>query len=80
MKRLSPALAPATTSASLCPEPSLNLKKAAQERLIEKYGLGAGYRTLAGTHAMHVELEEKIARFKGTEGAVTFTSAYAAPH
>jgi 7-keto-8-aminopelargonate synthetase-like enzyme len=30
---------------------------------------------------MHVELdsEERIARFKGTEGSVTFTSAHAAP-
>jgi len=53
------------------------LKKAAQDA-IEKYGLGTGYRTLAGTHALHVELEEKIARFKGTEAAVCFSSAYAA--
>ena len=37
-----------------------------------------GYRTLAGTHALHVELEDKIAHFKGTEAAVTFSSAYAA--
>ena len=37
------------------------LKKAAQEA-IELYGLGTGYRTLAGTHALHIELEEKIAR------------------
>jgi 7-keto-8-aminopelargonate synthetase-like enzyme len=58
------------------------LEKAAQDA-IEEYGLGAGYRTvtLAGTRAMHVELdsEGRIARFKGTEGSVTFTSAYAAP-
>lgn len=53
------------------------LKKAAQDA-IEKYGLGTGYRTLSGTHALHVELEEKIAEFKGTEAAVTFSSAYAA--
>ena len=53
------------------------LKKAAQEA-IEKYGLGTGYRTLSGTHALHVELETAIARFKGTEAAVCFTSAYAA--
>jgi glycine C-acetyltransferase len=53
------------------------LKKAAQNA-IEKHGLGTGYRTLAGTHAMHVELEHKIAHFKGTEAAVTFSSAYAA--
>lgn len=53
------------------------LKKAAQDA-VEKYGLGTGYRTLAGTHALHVELETKIAQFKGTEAAVTFASAYAA--
>jgi len=53
------------------------LKKAAQEA-IEQYGLGTGYRTLAGTHALHLKLEESIARFKGTEGAVCFASAYAA--
>jgi len=53
------------------------LKKAAQNA-IDKYGLGTGYRTLSGTHALHVELEEKIAKFKGTEAAVCFTSAYSA--
>ena len=53
------------------------LKKAAQDA-IELYGLGTGYRTLSGTHALHVELEEAIATFKGTEAAVCFTSAYAA--
>jgi len=53
------------------------LKKAAQDA-IEQYGLGTGYRTLSGTHALHVELEKAIAEFKGTEAAVCFTSAYAA--
>eukprot|EP00931_Biecheleriopsis_adriatica_P080460 TRINITY_DN53808_c0_g1_i1.p1 TRINITY_DN53808_c0_g1~~TRINITY_DN53808_c0_g1_i1.p1 ORF type:complete len:399 (+),score=82.48 TRINITY_DN53808_c0_g1_i1:63-1259(+) len=53
------------------------LKKAAQDA-IDRYGLGTGYRTLSGTHALHTELEDKIARFKGTEAAVCFTSAYAA--
>jgi len=53
------------------------LKKAAQNA-IERYGLGTGYRTLSGTHALHVELERKIAEFKGTEAAVCFTSAYSA--
>ena len=53
------------------------LKRAAQDA-IEKYGLGTGYRTLSGTHALHVELERSIAEFKGTEAAVCFTSAYAA--
>ena len=53
------------------------LKKAAQNA-IEKYGLGTGYRTLSGTHALHVQLEKDIAKFKGTEAAVCFTSAYSA--
>lgn len=44
----------------------------------KEYGIGTGYRTLAGTHALHLELEEKIAKFKGTEKAVTFSSAYMA--
>jgi len=53
------------------------LKKAAQNA-IEQYGLGTGYRTLAGTHALHVKLERELALFKGTEAAVCFSSAYAA--
>ena len=53
------------------------LKKAAQDA-IEQFGLGTGYRTLSGTHALHVQLEKAIAEFKGTEAAVCFTSAYAA--
>ena len=53
------------------------VKKAAQDA-IEKYGIGTGYRTLAGTHTLHLELEEKIAKFKGTEAAVVFSSAYMA--
>ena len=53
------------------------LKRAAQDA-IEKYGIGTGYRTLAGTHQLHVELEQALAEFKGTEGAVVFSSAYAA--
>lgn len=56
---------------------SERLKKAAQDA-IEKYGIGTGYRTLAGTHELHVELEKALAEFKGTEGAVVFSSAYAA--
>ena len=53
------------------------LKRAAKEA-IDKYGIGTGYRTLAGTHLLHVELEKAIAEFKGTEAAVVFSSAYMA--
>ena len=45
---------------------------------VKKYGIGTGYRTLAGTHVLHLELEKQIADFKGTEAAVVFSSAYMA--
>ena len=44
---------------------------------IEKYGVGSGsVRTIAGTMALHQELEEKLARFKHSEAALTFQSGY----
>ncbi|MGI9057203.1 MAG: glycine C-acetyltransferase [Ktedonobacteraceae bacterium] len=44
---------------------------------IEKYGVGSGsVRTIAGTMALHLELEEKLARFKHSEAALTFQSGY----
>ena len=44
---------------------------------IEKYGVGSGsVRTIAGTMALHRELEEKLARFKHSEAALTFQSGY----
>jgi glycine C-acetyltransferase len=45
---------------------------------VKKYGIGTGYRTLAGTHVLHLELEKAIAEFKNTEAALVFTSAYLA--
>lgn len=56
---------------------SPRLKEAVKDAT-EKYGVGTGYRTLAGTHKLHIELEDAIARFKGTEKAVVFSSAYMA--
>lgn len=53
------------------------LKRTATEA-IQKYGIGTGYRTLAGTHQLHLDLEKAIADFKGTEAAVVFSSAYSA--
>lgn len=53
------------------------LKKAVKVA-VDKYGVGTGYRTLAGTHTLHLELEKAIAEFKGTEAAVVFSSAYMA--
>lgn len=52
--------------------------KDAVKAAVDKYGVATGYRTLAGTHTIHLELEKAIADFKGTEGAVVFTSAYLA--
>src|SRR3954462_14911367 len=44
-------------------------------KAIEKYGVGSGsVRTIAGTMSLHVELEEKLARFKHTEASLTFQS------
>lgn len=52
--------------------------KEAIKKVVDERGLAAGYRTLAGTHNIHIELEEKIAEFKGTEAALSFSSAYLA--
>jgi glycine C-acetyltransferase len=43
------------------------------------YGVGSGaVRTIAGTMKIHMELEEKIARFKNVEACVVFQSGFAA--
>ncbi len=43
------------------------------------YGVGSGaVRTIAGTMRIHMELEEKIARFKDVEACVVFQSGFAA--
>src|ERR1700721_1630236 len=45
----------------------------------QKYGVGSGaVRTIAGTMRIHMELEEKIAAFKGVEACVVFQSGFAA--
>ncbi len=45
----------------------------------KKYGVGSGaVRTIAGTMRIHMELEEKIARFKDVEACVVFQSGFAA--
>src|SRR3979411_218657 len=54
------------------------LRKAAIEA-VRKYGVGSGaVRTIAGTMKIHMELEEKIARFKNVEACVVFQSGFAA--
>src|SRR5437660_2941651 len=45
----------------------------------EKYGVGSGaVRTVCGTMQIHMELEEKIARFKNVEACVVFQSGFTA--
>ena len=45
----------------------------------KKYGAGSGaVRTISGTMSIHMELEEKIARFKKSEACVVFQSGFAA--
>src|SRR5688500_15485001 len=46
---------------------------------IEQFGVGTGsVRTIAGTMAIHMELERRLAEFKKTEAAVVFQSGFAA--
>ena len=60
----------------LCNHPKL---REAAITATEKYGVGSGaVRTIAGTMRIHMELEEKIAAFKGVEACVVFQSGFAA--
>ena len=44
---------------------------------IDRYGVGpAAVRTIAGTMGLHVELEQRLAAFKGVEAAITFQSGF----
>lgn len=44
---------------------------------IEKFGVGpAAVRSIAGTLSLHVELEERLAKFKGVEAVITFQSGF----
>ncbi len=46
---------------------------------IDQYGVGpAAVRTIAGTMGLHVELERRLAAFKGVEAAITFQSGFSA--
>ena len=60
----------------LCNHPKL---REAAIAATQKYGVGSGaVRTIAGTMRIHMELEEKIAVFKGVEACVVFQSGFAA--
>src|SRR5216110_3819199 len=54
------------------------LREAAIEAT-RKYGVGSGaVRTISGTMSIHMQLEERIARFKNVEASVVFQSGFAA--
>lgn len=54
------------------------LVQAAKDAM-EKFGVGPGaVRTIAGTMDLHLELEKRIAKFKGVESAITFQSGFTA--
>ena len=53
--------------------------KSSAQKAIETYGVGpAAVRTIAGTTALHKELEQKLALFKGVESTLTFQSGFCA--
>ena len=52
---------------------------AAAKDMIDRYGVGPGaVRSIAGTMDIHLELEKRLAAFKGVEAAITFQSGFAA--
>jgi len=60
----------------LCNHPKL---KEAAIQATRDFGVGPGaVRTIAGTMKIHMELEEKIARFKNVEACVVFQSGFTA--
>ncbi len=59
-----------------CNDPVL---KEAAKKAIDEYGVGPGaVRSIAGTMKLHLELERKLAEFKGTEAVVSFQSGFCA--
>ncbi|MFQ5944784.1 MAG: glycine C-acetyltransferase [Anaerolineae bacterium] len=58
----------------LANHPSL---QAAAQQAIDSYGVGpAAVRTIAGTLDLHLQLEQRLARFKGVEDAISFQSGF----
>jgi len=52
---------------------------AAAKQAIDRLGIGpAAVRSIAGTMTLHVELEKRLAAFKGVEAAITFQSGFTA--
>ncbi len=52
---------------------------AAAKQAVAEMGVGpAAVRTIAGTMTLHLELEKRLAAFKGVEAAITFQSGFSA--
>jgi len=52
---------------------------AAAKKAMDEMGVGpAAVRTIAGTMTLHLELEKRLAAFKGVEAAITFQSGFTA--
>lgn len=53
--------------------------RAAARQAVERYGCGSGAsRLISGNMALHEELEDRIARLKGTEAALVFNTGFQA--
>jgi glycine C-acetyltransferase len=53
--------------------------RAAAARAVEEYGIGPGaVRSIAGTTALHIELERRLAEFKHAEACISFQSGFTA--
>jgi len=51
----------------------------AAKEATDKYGVGpAAVRSIAGTMDLHVQLEQRLARFKGAQDVITFQSGFSA--
>jgi glycine C-acetyltransferase len=52
---------------------------AAVKDVLDRYGVGPGaVRSIAGTMGIHIELEERLAKFKGVEACISFQSGFTA--
>jgi len=52
---------------------------AAAKKAVDEMGVGpAAVRSIAGTMTLHIELEKRLAAFKGVEAAITFQSGFTA--
>lgn len=51
----------------------------ASKQAIDRFGVGPGaVRVISGTNQLHIEFEQRVAKFKGVEAAVSFQSGFTA--